>query len=71
MEFFFITYGNNLIGCYSVIRAHDYSAARKIAFEGTDNGKFAFFYEGTNELQRQIERGYLDGGEVELQPMEV
>lgn len=71
MEFFFVTYGNNLLGCYSVIIAEDYHSARKIAFEGTDNGKFAFFYEGQEELNRQLDRGYLNGGEVELQPMEV
>jgi hypothetical protein len=71
MEFFFITYGNNLIGCYSVIKADDYSTAREIAYNGTDNGKFAFFYEGKEELQRQIDRGYLDRGEVPLQPMVV
>ena len=71
MEFFFITYGNNLIGCYSVIKADDYSTAREIAYNGTDNGKFAFFYEGKEELQRQIDCGYLDRGEVPLQPMVV
>mgnify|MGYP000449769339 FL=1 len=71
MEFFFITYGNNLIGCYSVINAEDYRAARMIAFDGTDGGKYSFIYEGKEELQRQIDRGYLDRGEVPLQPMEV
>lgn len=71
MEFFFITYGNNLIGCYSVIEAASYSEAREIAYKGTDNGKFSFFYEGKEELQRQLDRGYLDRGEIELQPMEV
>jgi hypothetical protein len=70
MEFFFITYGNNLLGCYSAIYAENYNAARKIAFEGTDNGKFAFFYEGYQELQRQIDKGYLTR-RVDLQPMEV
>jgi hypothetical protein len=71
MEFFFITYGNNLLGCYSTIEAENYEAARKIAYEGTNNGKYAFFYEGKEELQRQIDRGFLDGGEINLQPMEV
>lgn len=71
MEFFFITYGNNLIGCYSVIQAESYSEARKIAYEGTDSGKYSFFYEGKDELQRQIDKCYLDRGEIELQPMEV
>ena len=70
MEFFFITYGNNLLGCYSVIYADTYSEARTKAFEGTDNGKFAFFYEGYQEFQRQIDKGYLTR-EVELQPMMV
>ncbi len=70
MKFFFITYGNNLLGYYSVIMAEDYSKAREIAFMMTD-GKFAFFYEGKEELQRQLDRGYLNGGEVELQPMDV
>lgn len=71
MEFFFITYGNNLIGCYSVIQAESYSEARKIAYEGTDSGMYSFFYEGKDELQEQIDKGYLNGGEIPLQPMEV
>lgn len=71
MEFFFITYGNNLLGCYSVIKAETYSKAREIAYEGTNQGKYSFFYEGTEELQRQIDKGYLDRGEIDLQPMEV
>lgn len=71
MNFYFITYGNNLIGAYSVIMAESYSDAREIAYKGTDNGKFAFFYEGKEELQRQLDRGYLDRGEVDLQPMNV
>lgn len=70
MKLFFITYGNNLIGCYSTIKAEDYSKAREIAFMMTD-GKFAFFYEGEEELQRQLDLGYLNRGEVQLQPMDV
>ena len=71
MNFYFITYGNNLIGCYSVIMADSYSDAREIAHNGTNGSKFAFMYEGKEELQRQLDRGYLDRGEVPLQPMEV
>lgn len=71
MKFFFVTYGNNLIGCYTPIEAEDYATARKIAYEGTDKGKFAFMYTGQDELDRQIAEGYLNGGAVELQPMEV
>ncbi|HEY6020837.1 MAG TPA: hypothetical protein VIY48_13345 [Candidatus Paceibacterota bacterium] len=71
MNLFFITYGNNLLGCYTKIEAESYAAARKIAYEGTDKGKYAFMYEGQDELDRQIALGYLRGGEVELQPMEV
>ena len=71
MEFFFITYGNNLIGCYSVIMAENYATAREMAYKGTNNGKYAFFYEGKEELQRQIDKGYLNRGEVQLQPMDV
>lgn len=68
-KLFFITYGNNLIGCYTKIEAESYTTARKIAHEGTNKGKYAFMYEGQAELDRQITLGYLRGGEVELQPM--
>jgi hypothetical protein len=51
---FFITYGNQLLGCYSRIEAETYHEGRIIAHEGTDGGKYAFFYEGQEELDRQI-----------------
>jgi hypothetical protein len=65
---FFITYGNNLLGCYSKIDANSYTEGRAIAYKGTDSGKYAFFYEGQDELDRQIAKGYLQR-EIELQPM--
>ena len=70
MKLYFITYGNNLLGCYTSIPAVDYASARKIAYEGTDNGKYSFMYEGQDELDSQIAKGYLHT-EIELQPMSV
>lgn len=68
MSLFFITYGNNLLGCYSKIEADSYSEARSIAYQGTDGGKYSFIYTGQEELDNQMSKWNLR--EIELQPME-
>ena len=67
MPKYFVTYGNNLIGHYSVIEAESYYEARAIAQDGTDGGHFAFMYDDTPVTAAMIEK--YDLTEVPLQAM--
>jgi len=64
---FYVTYGNNLIGKYSVVEAENYWKAREIVFEKI--GRFFAFIYSDPEFSGQIEK--FDLKEIPLQPMEV
>ena len=66
---YFVTYGNNLLGCYSIIEEPDFKKARKLAYEATDGGKYAFFY-SIADLKTQLKRNFVTK-EIPLQPMDI
>jgi hypothetical protein len=69
MRKFYVTYGNNLYGKYSVVSEQNMVKARNYVF-GKIGGKFSTMY--TEEQWRNDAGDFFTAGdEIPLQPMEV